>query len=189
MISAKYKEYDDVQLVSLCLRGDAEAWEVLIMRYRRLVYSIPVRFGFQSSDAADVFQTVCVKLLEHLPQLKDESRLSGWLVTTTTRQCLLVRTQRSREVLREEDEEDPMDPAESLETIKTQAEEQQTVRDSVAQLPQRCRQLIELLYFDTRSPSYDDVSRILEIPIASIGPTRGRCLDKLRTVLRRRGIK
>ena len=76
-----------------------------------------------------------------------------------------------------------------LEYLKSQAEEQQTVRDSVAQLPQRCRQLIELLYFDTRSPSYEEVSRILEIPTASIGPTRGRCLEKLRTLLRRRGIK
>ena len=189
MISTKYKEYDDARLVSLCVRGDAEAWETLITRYRRLIYSIPVRFGFQGSDSADVFQTVCVKLLEHLPQLKDESKLSGWLITITTRQCLLVRSQRAREILRTDDDAEPMDPADDLESAKAHAEEQQTVRDAVTHLPHRCRQLLELLYFDSRSPSYEEISRILSIPTPSIGPTRARCLDKLRTALRRRGIK
>jgi len=189
VIAAKYKEYTDSDLVSLCLMGDSQAWEALIVRYRRLIYSIPVRFSFSPADASDVFQAVCLKLIEHLHELKDDTKVSAWLITTTTRQCIHLRSQKFREAGSDEDVEEPPDPAETLETIRVQVEEQLVVRDSVEQLPDRCRQLIELLYFDTRSPSYEDVSQMLGMPVPSIGPTRARCLDKLRTILRRRGIK
>ena len=187
---AKYKQFTDTELVSLCLHGNSGAWEALIMRYRRLIYSIPVRFSFSSADASDVFQSVCLKLIEHLHELKDETKVSAWLITTTTRQCLYVRSQKFRETGGNEEEiEEPPDPSENVEAIRVQVEEQQTVRESVDQLPDRCRQLIELLYFDNRAPSYEDVGRVLSMPVASVGPTRARCLDKLRTLLRRRGVK
>ena len=189
MIPAKYKQYTDSELVSQCLQGDSQSWEALIMRYRRLIFSIPIRFGFSGADAADVFQSVCLKLIEHLHELKDETKVSAWLITTTTRQCIHVRSQKFRETGADEDLEEPPDPTDNVENIRVVAEEQQTVRDSVDQLHDRCRQLIELLYFDNRSPSYEEVSQLLGMPVASIGPTRARCLDKLRTILRRRGIK
>ncbi len=190
MIPANYKTHSDTELVSLCLKGDSQAWEALIMRYRRLIYSIPVRFSFSTTDAADVFQSVCLKLIEHLHELKDETKVSAWLITTTTRQCIYVRSQRFRETGGSEEEfEEAPDPTENLEDIRVQIEEQQTVRESVDQLPDRCRQLIELLYFDPRTPSYEDVSQTLAMPVPSIGPTRARCLDKLRAILRRHGIK
>jgi RNA polymerase sigma factor (sigma-70 family) len=189
-MESKYKQYTDAELITMCLQGDSKAWETLIVRYRRLIYSIPVRFSFSSADASDVFQSVCLKLIEHLHELKDETKLSAWLITTTTRQCLYVRSQKFRETGGSDEElEEPLDPSENVEVVRVQAEEQQTVRESVDQLPDRCRQLIELLYFDNRSPSYEDVGRMLDMPIASIGPTRARCLDKLRIVLRRHGIK
>ena len=100
MSGSKYKSYTDPELIAMCLKGDALAWEALIMRYRRLIFSVPVRFGFEGADASDVFQAVCVKLLEHLHEIKDERKISGWLVTTTTRQCLHVRALKSRETLR-----------------------------------------------------------------------------------------
>src|SRR5262249_60499588 len=81
----------------MCLKGDGHAWEALIRRYRRLIYSVPVRFGFEDADAADVFQAVCLKLLEHLHEVKDDRRISAWLVTTTTRQCLHLRVLKTRE--------------------------------------------------------------------------------------------
>ena len=189
MTPAKYKEYNDTELVTMCLRGDPQAWEALILRYKRLIYSIPVRFSFTTADASDVFQAVCLKMIEHLHELKDETKVSAWLITTTTRQCTYVRSQKFRESGSDEELEEPPDPSENVEHIRVQVEEQQTVRESVEQLPDRCRQLLELLYFDSRSPSYDDVSQVLGMPVASIGPTRARCLEKLRTVLRRRGIK
>ena len=82
-MDAKYKQYTDTELISMCLQGDSRAWEALILRYRRLIYSIPVRFSFGSADASDVFQSVCLKLIEHLHELKDETKLSAWLITTT----------------------------------------------------------------------------------------------------------
>ena len=189
MSASKYKSYTDPELVSMCLKGDGDAWEALIKRYRRLIYSIPVRFGFENADAADVFQAVCLKLLEHLHQVKDDRRISAWIVTTTTRQCLHLRGLKTRETTSEEELQEPEDPAINLEELRLVTEQQQTIRDAVEELGERCRVLIGLLYFDSTTPSYDRISEQIHIPVASIGPTRARCLDKLRTMLRRRGFR
>jgi RNA polymerase sigma factor (sigma-70 family) len=188
--ASKYKTYTDPELISLCLRGDAGAWEALIMRYRRLIYSVPVRFAFEPADAADVFQAVCLKLLEHLHDIKDDRKISGWLVTTTTRQCLHVKSLKGRETATEDGTlEEQADPAENLEEIRIVTEQQQAVREAIEELAPRCRELIGMLYFDSASPSYDEISQKMEMPVPSIGPTRARCLEKLRAILRRRGIK
>lgn len=189
MSASRYKTYSDPELVSMCLKGDALAWEALITRYKRLIYSVPMKFGFTSSDAGDVFQAVCLKLLEHLHEVKDETKISAWLVTTTMRHCLHLKSLRYRESSTEEDFEEPADPGDNLEELRILTEQQQAVRDAVADLPARCRSLIAMLYFDSRALSYDEISKEMKMPVASIGPTRARCLDKLRTMLRRRGIK
>ena len=190
MSASKYKSYSDPELVSMCLKGDGHAWEALIRRYRRLIYSVPIRFGFEDADAADVFQAVCLKLLEHLHEVKDDRRISAWLVTTTTRQCLHVRVLKTRETTGEEENvEDRQDPAINLEELRLLTEEQQSIREGLEELGGRCQSLIGLLYFDRASPSYDEIGRKLGIPVSSIGPTRARCLDKLRTILKRRGFK
>jgi RNA polymerase sigma factor (sigma-70 family) len=188
--ASKYKSYTDPELISLCLRGDGGAWEALVMRYRRLIYSIPVRFAFEPADAADVFQAVCLKLLEHLHDIKDDRKISGWLVTTTTRQCLHVKSLKLRETATEDGIlEEQADPSHNLEELRILTEQQQGVREAIEELAPRCRALIGMLYFDNTSPSYDEISQKMEMPVASIGPTRARCLEKLRTILRRRGIK
>jgi len=187
--ASKYKSYSDSDLISLCLKGDSIAWEALIIRYRRLIYSVPVRFGFETADASDVFQAVCLKLLEHLHEIKDDRKISGWLVTTTTRQCLYVKSLKTRETTSEDTLEEPADPTHNLEELRIFTEQQQAVRDAVEELAGRCRALIGMLYFDAKSPSYDEISAQLEMPVASIGPTRARCLEKLKTILRRHGIK
>jgi RNA polymerase sigma factor (sigma-70 family) len=187
--ASRFKNLSDPELISLCLSGDSQAWEALIMRYRRLIYSIPVRFNFTTADAADVFQAVCVKLLEHLHELKDETKVSAWIITTTTRQCLHLKSLKQRESVADEELEEPADPAETLEAISIQTEQQQTVREAVDQLPDRCRNLIEMLYFDTRNLSYEEIGQVMKMPVPSIGPTRARCLEKLKAILRRRGIK
>jgi len=186
--ASSYKTRTDPELVSLCLNGDALAWETLMVRYRRLIYSIPTRFGFRSADSADVFQVVCLKLIEHLHEVKDESKLSGWLSTTTSRYCLHLLTLRQRESASADDIEEPPDPAKNLEEIRIETEEQQAIRDCVDELPERCRSLIDMLYFDMRSPSYQEISQSTGMPVASIGPNRARCLEKLKKILQRRGI-
>jgi len=186
---SNYKSRTDPELVAMCLKGDAVAWEALIVRYRRLIYSVPVRFGFSSADASDVFQAVCLKLIEHLHEVKDETKVSSWLITTTTRQCIHVKSLKYRESGTDDEFEEPPDPGENLEELRIMTEQQQTVRDAVDQLTGRCRTLVEMLYFDQRALSYEEISQMMGMPVASVGPTRARCLDKLRTILRRRGIK
>ena len=189
MSGSKYKSLGDPEIVALCLSGDAKAWETLILRYRRLIFSIPVKFSFSTADASDVFQAVCLKLIEHLHELKDETKVSAWLITTTTRQCIHVRAQRIRESSSDEDFEEPADSGVNVEEIQIQTQEQQAIRDSVEEMPDRCRKLLELLYFDLKNPSYEEIGQTMNMPVASIGPTRARCLEKLRTVLRRKGIR
>ena len=189
MSDNKYKSFGDSELVGLCLGGDARAWETLIVRYRRLIYSIPVKFNFTAADASDVFQEVCRKLIEHLHDLKDETKVSAWLITTTTRQCIHLRAQRMRESSGDQEMDEPVASGVNVEDVQIQAQERQTIREAVEELPERCQRLLELLYFDVTSPSYEDIGRMMSMPVASIGPTRARCLEKLRTILRRKGIR
>jgi len=186
--AAKYKNLVDPELIAHCLKGDSLAWETLILRYRRLIFSIPVRFNFSAADCSDVFQAVCLRLIEHLGELKDSTKVSSWLITTTTRQCIHVRAQKHRESIADIEFDEPEDPGHSVETIRIQSQEQQSVREAVTQLSERCRHLLDLLYFDTKNPSYEAIAQTMKMPVASIGPTRARCLEKLRTVLRREGI-
>lgn len=178
----------DGELVAACLKNDSAAWEALIHRYQRLVYSIPIRKGFSAVDAADVFQSVCVLLLEKLPTLRKHEKIASWLITTTTRECWRVAAQWRREGPRET--RDPDDDRDKFNEIPSAGpladeesallEQQQILRDAVDGLPERCRKLISMLFYDKDDPSYVDIARDLRIPVASVGPTRARCLDKLR---------
>jgi RNA polymerase sigma factor (sigma-70 family) len=181
---------DDRDLVSRCLEGDESAWEALIRRYQRLVYSIPIRYGMREEVAADIFQSVCVLLLEHLSTLKDRGKLASWLITTTTRECWRVSHRLRREapigeMIEDDDPILPETPDERplVEEEQIRLEEQQHIREAVQALPDRCRRLLELLYYDETNPSYEEISRRMEMPVPSIGPTRARCLEKLRKVL------
>ncbi len=189
MKAGGHQKLGDPELVGLCLEGDQAAWETLIERYRRLIYSIPNKFGFSQSDCNDVFQTVCVKLIEHLSDLKDETKVSAWLITTTTRHCIHVQTLGRRDVSDADGMEEAPDPTVSMEQIRVVSDRQQKVRDTIAEMPERCRRLLSLLYLDSKSPSYEEISVKMSMPVPSIGPTRARCLDKLRRLLRRKGIQ
>jgi RNA polymerase sigma factor (sigma-70 family) len=180
----------DPELVGLCLEGDPTAWETLVRRYRRLVYSIPKKYGFDKVDTADVFQTVIVKLIEHLHELKDETKLSRWLITTTGRTCIRISDIREREPATPDEEfEKVLDPEPTLEEIRLLAEKQQELRDCVQELPEKCRDLIEMLYFDPSSPTYVEISESTGVQVSAIGPNRARCLEKLRRVIQQRGIQ
>src|SRR5918911_2120552 len=91
------RETSDEALLAACLRGDQLAWNELIDRYAALMYSIPLKYGLGEADAADVFQSVCVTLLEKLGSIRAPRGLAAWIITTTSRQCLAVLRQRRRE--------------------------------------------------------------------------------------------
>ncbi len=188
---------DDATLVARCRRGDEAAWRTLVMRYQRLVYAIVRRFGDDEHAAADVFQTVFSRLMQHLPKLADPSRLQAWIVTTAKREALLQRKRAQRTVSMHRtpdpgdgeaggwaDDWEPADDAASPEESLDELQQLHTVRQALEQMDERCRTLLGLLFRDEdeRVP-YDEVARRLGLPVGSIGPTRARCLGKLRALL------
>ncbi len=175
----------DPALVRACIDGDERAWEELVERYGRLVYSIPRRMGWSETDADDVFQGVFALLLRHLPSLRDQTRLSAWLITTTRRECWRLgrtgsRTDRIDEAMADE-------AAAPIEEI-ARSEREQAVRQAMRRLDDRCQGLLSALFLEPDPAAYEAIALRLGMPIGSIGPTRARCLRKLEAFLREEGF-
>jgi RNA polymerase sigma factor (sigma-70 family) len=183
---------DDAALVARCVRGEAAAWAALVRRYQRLVYAIARRIGLDEHTAADVFQTVFARLVQHLPRLAEPHHLQAWIVTTTKREALLLR-QRSRRTVSmtradESDEEssqwDLADESPNAEQALADLQQLNQLRNALDRLDARCRDLLLLLFRDEDEKlSYSEVARRLDTSVGSIGPTRSRCLDKLRQLV------
>lgn len=176
---------EDEWLVQGCLQGDSRAWEQLIDKYKRLIYSIPIKYGASPEDASDVFQAVCIEVLNSLPQLKSAQSLRSWLITLTIRQSYRWKKKQSNHV-----ELDALEPevAEGIASVShpdklDQLEQEQIVREVVAQLPPRHRELVRLLFFEQPALPYTEVAQRLGLATGSIGFIRGRCLEKLRKAL------
>ena len=163
----------DHEIIQACLRQEQDGWKELISRYQRLIYSVARSFCPKSEDAADLFQNVCLELHKNLHRLRNEQTLSAWLITVTRRQALAVLRSRKPEIPIE-DFEPAMDS--QVESLKHDFEMERAIR----QLPDRCERLLRLLYYDIDEPSYADIAHKMGIPVASIGPTRARCLEKLK---------
>jgi RNA polymerase sigma factor (sigma-70 family) len=185
----RFAAQTDAELIAGCRGGDARAWEAVVMRYRRLVYAIPTRCGLPPEEADEVFQNTFSRLFERLDSLREPSLLRAWLVTTARRLSLDAAGRRkpvgaSEEVLGQISDPAPLAP-EEIERL----EERQRVREAFQQLPERCRALLDLLYYATDVPSYDRVSERLKMPVGSIGPTRARCLEKLARLFAERAAR
>ena len=139
---------EDEWLVQGCIRGDSKAWEELIDKYKRLIYSIPIKYGASSADAADVFQSVCIEVMNCLPQLKNVQSLRSWLITVTIRQSYRWKKKQSNHVELDGMEPDIAEGLASTPPVETlvQLEEEQIVRDVVAKLEPRHRELVQLLF-------------------------------------------
>jgi len=178
----------DANLIQLCLNGGvnrSQAWEALILRYQRLIYSIPRHYGLSDSEVADVAQGVCLLLLENLARLRNHQRLGAWLITTTRRECwrqLRRRQSATNEldpVVLESQPDENVQPEEDLIHLERLA----LVRAALTRLEPRCQQLLTLLFYTDPRPSYEEIVKTLGLPEGSIGPTRARCLQKLLTIL------
>ena len=179
----------DQTLVEACLRGKPEAWSALVDKYKNLIFSIPVKQGFSADDAADIFQTVCLSLVAALPRLREPRALPAWLIQTTAHKCLRWRTEGHRYVNTEFQEETlAAEPSKLPDALIAELEREQKLRDAVAALSPDCRRLVDLLFYQVPPPSYDDLAAALGVPKGSIGPTRMRCLEKLRRVLEKKGF-
>lgn len=166
----------DAELLARCRQRDPEAWNLLVGRYERLVYSVALRNGLRAEDAADVTQTTFVTLIDSLDRIRDEERLPSWLMTVARRQAWRVRNLSRRQVDLEQVPETSVDPLADWDTVVT-------LHDALAELGGTCRDLLEALYFEPESPSYAEIAERFGRSIGGIGPLRGRCLEKLRVIL------
>jgi RNA polymerase sigma factor (sigma-70 family) len=177
-------ELDVARLVRQAASGDKHAWERLVDQYSRLIWSITREFKLVESDAADVVQTTWMRLIEHIDRLQHPERVSSWLAATARNECLRVLAARKRIVLAHEDVafDAPAEHGPEIDEALLAEERAEVVREAMAHLPRRWQRLMELLMADP-PVSYAEISDELGLPIGSIGPTRGRCLARLRVLL------
>ena len=175
---------DVAALVRHAAEGDLQAWERLVDQFARLIWSITVEFKLGESDAADVAQTTWLRLLEHIDRLEYPDRVGSWLAATARHECLRNLAAHKRVVLGH-DEEDLSGVAAREPEVDARLladERAQVVREALTRLPRRWQQLLEMLMADPPA-SYAEISDQLGLPVGSIGPTRGRCLARLRVLL------
>jgi RNA polymerase sigma factor (sigma-70 family) len=175
---------DVTSLVRRAAEGDRHAWEGLVDQYARLIWSITVEFKLIESDAADVVQTTWLRLLQHIDRIEYPDRVGSWLAATARNECLCSLAARKRVVLAHDNEvlTDVVASEPEVDERILAHERDQVVRDALSRLPKRWQRLLELLMADPPT-SYAEISNQLGVPVGSIGPTRGRCLEQLRVLL------
>jgi RNA polymerase sigma factor (sigma-70 family) len=178
----------DAELVRGALAGDHDAWENLVRRYSGSLYGVARSFQLDKTATDDAVQTTWMRLVEHLGTLRDPDCVGAWLRTTLRRQITSTFRSRGRGPhLIGLDGADVPDPGRSPEDELMAGDRDVQVRTALGRLPVRERQLLTLLMASPR-PSYRKVSAELRIPVGSIGPTRARCLRRLRHELEDAGI-
>lgn len=170
-----------VSLVASARGGDAEAWNALVDEFLPLVHGVIARFRLPAADAADVNQTVWLRLVEHLDDLREPRALPGWLATTARREALraIGTARRSTSVDPQGQLLDMVPSDEDVADELLREERHRAVRAGLAELPTQRRRLLEMLVAEPRVP-YEEISRTLGIAVGSIGPTRARALRQLR---------
>ncbi len=187
---APHPGWSDEGLIRECLGGNEQAWSALIDKYKNLIYSIPIRYGASTEDAADIFQSVCLELFAELPRLRKTAAFRSWLITVTAHQSFHWKRKHRRRAERETDvKEEDLEtqgsvPADMIEEV----EREQMVRDATARLPPRCQEMIRLLFYVEPAVPYREVARRLGLAIGSIGFIRGRCLRRLQKTLQQMGF-
>ena len=172
-------------LVRNAARGHRWAWERLVDQYSRLIWAMTRDFNLAESDAADVVQATWLRLLEHIHRIECPDRIGSWLATTARHECLRQLAVRKRVVLLQNEEfafADVLIDGHDVDERLLAEERAEAVREAVALLPSRWQRLLELLMSDPPT-SYAEISDQLGLPIGSIGPTRGRCIERLRSLL------
>src|SRR5260370_2655889 len=148
--------WNDTRLVKECLQGNEEAWSLLIDKYKALIYSIPVKYGLPSQEAADVFQATCAELLVRLPKLREPRALPKWLMQVAHHQCYRWKRQQRRVVSRDAEPDLPVPGTPAIpESPGQQTPEEQMLREALAFLTPQGRRLVGLLFFSVppRPPS------------------------------------
>jgi len=183
------------ELVAACLEKNESAWEELLKRYGNLIYSTILKVQLPEDEVEEAFQSSIVAIHQQLPRLRDPDRLVSWIIGISYRQAINRIRSRRREMTVESLPEGWLDQN-SLHSVSPELPDQtrvrltdaQMTRESFADLTERCRRLLGSLFFEDPSPDYTEISQREGIPIGSIGPTRARCLEKLRQFMLERGF-
>jgi RNA polymerase sigma factor (sigma-70 family) len=176
---------DTAQLVRRAAAGDHRAWEGLVDQYSKLIWAMTRDFRLVESDAADVVQATWLRLLENIGRIEYPDRVGSWLATTARHECLRHVTARKRVMLVQDDDISLTEPVSHQPEVDERLladERARDVREALALLPSRWQELLGLLMADPPA-SYAEISDQLGLPVGSIGPTRGRCLERLRVLL------
>ena len=178
----------DRDLIRRCREGSAGAWHQLLNKYERLVYSIPLRYGLSRDDAADIAQITFTILIQSLDSLAEDSRLGPWLATIARRHTWRLLERNRRETASERLE--ATDVAESAVLLgKSDAESiehwelTEWLDAGLSKISEPCRKLLLALYFQPERSSYAEVAERLDMPVGSIGPSRARCIKRLKQML------
>ncbi|GAB2987207.1 RNA polymerase sigma factor [Nocardioides montaniterrae] len=166
----------DQELIERCRRREPEAWDLLVNRYHRLVYSVALRNGLSAEDASDATQSTFVALIDSLDRIRAEERLSSWLMTVARRQSWKIRNRSRSVTLLDQVPDVAEQPLAEWDTVVA-------LHAALAELGGTCKTLLEALYIDAEQPSYAEIAERLGRSIGGIGPLRGRCLDKMRSIL------
>ncbi|HSM85782.1 MAG TPA: sigma-70 family RNA polymerase sigma factor [Candidatus Limnocylindrales bacterium] len=179
---------EDEKLVQDCLNGDEKAWNRLIDKYKRLIYSVPVKYGLSPDDAADIFQNVCVDLFTNLAKLRKIESLRSWLITVATHKCFHHKKQNRQDVELDAMEQEVAEDLAAAPEIMQEVQEEQAVRDAIQRLSPRCAELVKMLFFEQPPLPYTEVAKKLGLATGSIGFIRGRCLNRLQKILAELGF-
>ena len=174
----------DADLIADCRNGDESAWEQIVSRNQRLLFSIPRRAGLSVDQASDVLQEVFTTLFEKLDKLEKPEFLRAWLVSTTRFKTMhyLAREHRGRHKSIDDDTDavfDLTDPGALPDQVMVTLERAEQISLAFAGLEPKCLRLLTMLYVEEPPIPYSEISEELGVPIGSIGPTRARCLEKL----------
>lgn len=182
-MSSNPAEIDDEALVRACVAGDDAAWDLLLRRYRRLIFSIPLTFRMSVDEAEEILQVVAFKLFRHIGSLRSAGSLGAWIAVTTRNACQTAL--RSGKRWRSLDDETIEEPSEAPPDLPAELHEvscEHTLALALERMDPTCQTLLGALYLDDPPKTYDAISEIMDRPIGSLGPTRARCLDKLRRI-------
>ena len=183
--SVVMSETSVAELLAAAESGSQVAWDALVDRYGRLVWSVVRGFRFDAATAADVSQTVWLRLVEHCGRIRDPERLPSWLATTARNEAIRASRRQAKVVPSEFSVEVADAAAPSIDERLLDDEQLQEVLGAFDDMSPKCQELLRTLCTDPPL-DYEAISELLGMPIGSIGPTRSRCLDRLRRLMERR---